>query len=66
MKLNRETRDLVKVGTKIQLYNAIVTVLTVIEYRNGKAITVQWPDKRILYAEKLSNFYGCEIIEEEA
>lgn len=77
MKLNKDTRNLIKVDSIIKYGNTVFQVVAVQEIFSrygeviGKQISVRWLDatkKELIgattYGEKLSNFYGYEIIKE--
>lgn len=64
MKLNKDTRDLVKIGTILKDSNGKQYLVTSMyeSGRHGKNITVRYPDGMQLYGDRLSNWYGLEII----
>ena len=62
MKLNKNTRNEVKEGTRLFNNFGNYVVTSVFETRYGKQITVRdLSDKRYIYAMPLSSFYGLEI-----
>lgn len=64
MKLNKNTRDLVRIGTILKDSNGTQYTVTFMYESglHGKNITVRYPDGRQLYGDRLSNWYGLEII----
>ena len=70
MKLNKNTRQLVEVGTILKSYSSEYKVTSILDnvgrYGNGKNITVCIikgnMQGRYIYMQPLSNYYGCEII----
>lgn len=63
MKLNRETRDLVTVGTVIQYTARITTTVTnVMETGRAKNVTLRTSDGFNVYMVPVSELYGCKII----
>lgn len=61
MKLNKETRDSVRIGTVLFDEKDRYTVTDIFDTRYGKQITVKLPDKTMYHHVALSKFYGLEI-----
>lgn len=61
MKLNKDTRNEVKLGTALIENGFYYQVTAVYETRYGKQITVKLQDGTFWRCVALSKFYGCEI-----
>ena len=66
MKLDKNTRNLIKIGTVLHDGAFSAKVINVIPSGRGLRLTLQIIDGRlagrVIYAEPLSTYYGCEII----
>ena len=66
MKLNKDTRNLVKVGTVMNDGSWDGEITNVIHSGKGLKVTIKLLTGRFagrtLYAEPLSTYYGCEIV----
>ena len=64
MKLNKDTRNEVKIGTILRQDNDYyyqVTNIIEVHHGNGRLITVRTKDGLNIYGDKLSDYYGLEI-----
>lgn len=69
MKLNKDTRHLLKEGTILKQGDIIFEVTTLIPLRRGAQVTVKivnYPDRHWeghrIYAQPLSFYYGMEML----